>query len=187
MNDAGKSILQKMGSELDCFIFPRVKKGGTVVPSTPAVPSILGKEHNNESSTSGTSGAGKKAHRREGAPRKRSWSPSQASSLVGASLQTRFEDELDDLSEAYPGLRLWQQNDGIWLRTESSVIPNLQCVAIFFTGISYPTGMIRSWGFWKHPLASAKWIGPRHTNFPYGSLCAFELSDQTWVAGDYLV
>ena len=31
------------------------------------------------------------------------------------------------------------------------------------------------------------WIGPRHTNFPDGSVCAFEPADKTWVIGDPLV
>lgn len=31
------------------------------------------------------------------------------------------------------------------------------------------------------------WIGPRHTNFPDGSICAFDPADSTWVLGDPLV
>jgi hypothetical protein len=46
---------------------------------------------------------------------------------------------------------------------------------------------VRSWAFWRDPLAHPEWIGPRHTNFPDGSICAFEPKDGTWCFGDPLV
>jgi hypothetical protein len=46
-----------------------------------------------------------------------------------------------------------------------------------------PFPAIRSWGFWT----DRGWIGPRHTNFPDGSICAFDLRDGTWQLGDPLV
>lgn len=39
------------------------------------------------------------------------------------------------------------------------------------------------WGFWPDNT----WIGPRHTNFPDGSICSFEPADCTWVPGDSIV
>lgn len=59
--------------------------------------------------------------------------------------------------------------------------------AIFLTGISYHGRVVRSWAFWGDPLAYPMWIGPRHTNFPDGSVCAFEPADGTWRFGDSLV
>lgn len=57
----------------------------------------------------------------------------------------------------------------------------------FLTGISYRWQMVRSWGFWQDLLTDATWIGPRHTNFPDGSVCAFEPTDKTWVIGDPII
>lgn len=31
------------------------------------------------------------------------------------------------------------------------------------------------------------WIGPRHTNFPDGSICAFDPSDKVWSVGDSII
>lgn len=33
----------------------------------------------------------------------------------------------------------------------------------------------------------AAWFGPRHTNYPDGSICAFEKDAETWAFGDSLV
>ena len=44
----------------------------------------------------------------------------------------------------------------------------------------------KAWGVWTTPL-SWSWIGPRHTNFGDGSICAFEPSDQVWLAGESIV
>jgi hypothetical protein len=41
----------------------------------------------------------------------------------------------------------------------------------------------RSWGFWFQGC----WIGPRHTNFPDGSICCFNFGDGTWFVGESLV
>jgi hypothetical protein len=59
--------------------------------------------------------------------------------------------------------------------------------ALFLTGISYARAAVRSWGFWTNLVTPPGWIGPRHTNFPDGSICAFFPDDNTWVPGDPLV
>jgi hypothetical protein len=45
------------------------------------------------------------------------------------------------------------------------------------------TKMPRAWAFWR----DGSWVGPRHTNFPDASICAFYLEDQSWEPGDSLV
>ena len=59
--------------------------------------------------------------------------------------------------------------------------------ARFLIGISYLWPFVWSWGFWAHELMSPVWIGPRHTNFYDGSICAFEFADETWIFGQPLV
>jgi hypothetical protein len=53
--------------------------------------------------------------------------------------------------------------------------------------MSFPGRSVRSWAFWADPIAFPEWIGPRHTNFPDGSICAFEPLDGTWKFGDPIV
>lgn len=47
--------------------------------------------------------------------------------------------------------------------------------------------MVRSWAFWVDAVSLPVWIGPRHTNYNDGSICAFERSDSTWTLADGLV
>lgn len=187
MISSKKTSLQKIGIGLDRFLFPKVKNGGLVVPSELAVPLTLGKEQGNESINTGITEPRKQARKREGTAGGRSWSPSKATPFIGAGLQTRYETELDNVARAYPGSIVWRQEEGMWLLAESSLLSDFQRAAIFLIGVSYATGTIRSWGFWKQPMANPLWIGPRHTNFPDGSICAFDFRDQTWVIGDSLV
>lgn len=123
---------------------------------------------------------------RQGSAR-RSWSPRQTAPVVCTYLQEKYEDELDAVHEAYPSTQIWHQEAGLWLLTESSLLPGLRQKAIFLTGIFFARKIVRSWGFWGDFLAGSTWIGPRHTNFPDGSVCAFEPTDGTWIIGDSIV
>lgn len=70
----------------------------------------------------------------------------------------------------------------MWLRTESTIIYGLARRATFLTAIPYDENTRpKSWGFWQTPLF-IQWIGPRHTNFPDGSVCAYEPRDGTWTS-----
>jgi hypothetical protein len=81
----------------------------------------------------------------------------------------------------------WQGDDGIWLLIESSLLPGRSPKANFIVGISFSSGIVRAWGFQGSAAIGFEWIGPRHTNFSDGSICAFEPKDGTWVIGDSLV
>ena len=52
--------------------------------------------------------------------------------------------------------------------------------AWFLIGVSYEHAVIRSWAFWVDALGLPAWIGPRHTNYDDGSICAFEPADGSW-------
>lgn len=75
----------------------------------------------------------------------------------------------------------------MWLLVPSRLLPDLRQHALFLVGVSYAGAAVRSWAFWADPLARPAWIGPRHTNFPDGSVCAYEPSDGTWSFGEPLV
>lgn len=91
------------------------------------------------------------------------------------------------LQKIYPGVQLWEQEQGVWVLVESGLFPGLRQHAMFLVGVSYLRATVRSWAFWGDPLAAPSWIGPRHTNFPDGSICAFEPTDGTWLFGEPLV
>jgi hypothetical protein len=74
----------------------------------------------------------------------------------------------------------------MWLLVESSILEDLDRTATFLVAVPYSAESFpRAWGFWKF-AHGPKWIGPRHTNFPDGSLCAFVPESGTWTPGDRL-
>ncbi len=185
-------MLKEMGRQLDSDIYPIVKRGEVLTPGEP--PSIKPypgekEEKNEKSGTRGPeAGQGEGTARGKGQA-ERGGIPDPEPSLVGPDLQVRYEGELEAVQEAYPGARVWRQPEGFWLLTESSLLPGLHLKAVFLTGIPFSrTRIVQSWGFWagvslKHP----SWIGPRHTNFPHGSICAFDPGDRVWRLGDPIV
>jgi hypothetical protein len=62
------------------------------------------------------------------------------------------------------------------------LLPKLNQKAVFLTGIPFSRErLVRGWGFWMRiPMNHPQWIGPRHTNMPDGSICAFDPNDETW-------
>ncbi|MBI3916125.1 MAG: hypothetical protein HY322_03865 [Betaproteobacteria bacterium] len=178
--------LREIGSDLDRQTFPRVKDRGIVTPSDTAVTITLGEEKHDVSQRRSTTGSWKGTTRGE-RPAGRSWSPRRTTPFVGASLEARYEEELDEIERAYPGTKVWKQKEGLWLLSKSSLLEGLQRAAIFLVGISYAHAMAHGWGFWKQDMIGVRWIGPRHTNFPDGSICAFYQDDETWIVGDSII
>jgi len=181
-------MLKEIGRQLDQHVFPRVVNGGFVVPNELAVPLTLGTEKHHERRAKRGSAAGSRqgTSGRQGTPG-RAWASGGASPVVGADLEAQYEVELGGLAEQYPGAQFWHQDEGVWLLTNSGLLARLRQHALFLTGISFPAQMVRSWAFWGDPIAFPSWIGPRHTNFPDGSVCAFEPADGTWCFGDPIV
>ena len=182
-----EQVLQEIGRQLDRNIFPRVKNGGVVMPSETAGPSsTMGVENSNDKTSRQRrpeAGSWKGTAGRQGSAR--GPRPSRETApVVGTDPQAKYKDELVAVHEAYPGAQVWHREEGLWLLTESNLLPELQQAATFLTGISFARTAVRSWGFWKDGFVGATWIGPRHTNFPDGSVCAFEPADETWVFGD---
>ncbi|MFV8671404.1 hypothetical protein ACNRC9_20695 [Ralstonia pseudosolanacearum] len=197
MQDDVRIELRRIGEQLDASLFPVVKNGGIVVPSNPAIsPRTLGAELNHVK-------PGKA--RTEARPRQQAWAsdrprpsfgawsyarsgaPRPAASLVVAELRSKFANELTAVQQAYPGAQHWLDDDGMWLIVESSLLPGFSHKAVFVVAIRFADALVRGWGFWGTEAIGYEWIGPRHTNFPDGSICAFEPTDGTWAATDPLV
>lgn len=118
----------------------------------------------------------------------RSGSSLQASQVVSAEPEIDFDKELEAVHDAFPNTQVLMRTGGLWLVTESLLLPGLWKKAKFFTWAPHlRTSPVRGWGFWDGKLLNRPiWIGPRHTNYD-GSICAFEPKDETWVPGEAIV
>ena len=185
MNAAVQERLRAIGLQLDSQIFPSVKDGGIVVPSNFAVPFSLGKEISNaERGPEARASWGTQS----GSPQARGpWAASQAASFLGTDPETYQEQDIDKLQGSYPKTTCWRRNQGYWLLVESAVFDDFDRAAIFLVGLSNEQKIVRGWGFWRESAVTRSWIGPRHTNFPDGSICAFVPADGTWLFGDPIV
>lgn len=195
MNKSTKELLTVVGAQLDQLIFPMVKNGGFVLPRDAAVSLYpLGKENRSEykrktgSSTEswegirgrqGTAGGCNSAHG--------SWPSSSSTPVLSTYQGDSFLAEFSAIQVAYPGAKTWADTNGFWLYAESHLLPRLNRPVGFLVGVSLTKQHVRAWAFWSAGVAGGSWIGPRHTNFPDGSICAFEPSDGTWLFGQSLV
>ena len=180
--------VRMLGLQLDREIFPEVFDGGVVAPSPAAVPQYLGAETQNVGTRPFpiTSGASSFSSGTASATSSEAtaWTPSATTPLERASIRAHYEDALDDVHAAYPGTRTWHDHDGMWLLSESSIVQGLNRAATFLVAFSWEHAAAKGWGFWRNRIGSVRWIGPRHTNFPDGSICAFHPAAGTWVFGD---
>lgn len=194
MDVATRNTLWEIGFQLDKGIFPRVSNGGVVLPSEPSIAiNPLGKEKCNEYTERTRRSATESrpwAKRRE---RPSGWAAptgprqtSDATQVIGPGSDTDYREALREVRDAYPGVRMWEQGEGFWLWAESALLTGLQQTAAFLVGVSMEKRMVRSWGFWNS-VVGMSWIGPRHTNFPDGSICAYDPRDFTWEFGHSLV
>lgn len=187
---AAQNTLRKIGEQLDRGMWPRVMCGGIVVPSDSAAPDSSGRETQNvcakPRAEAGIKTPGGQGAREASSPRAPQ-PPGPAAPVICRDLKDQYRTEIKRLPTFYPGLRAWEQENGFWLLSSSALLPGASSGATFLTGILYSVPQIRSWGFWGSPALSAVWIGPRHTNSPDGSVCAFDPIDGSWSFGDPLV
>jgi hypothetical protein len=82
----------------------------------------------------------------------------------------------------YPGLRFWREvgGSGSWISAPVFPVGSEGPRAEIIIAIpSDPTKRILSWGFWRAQQV-VRWIGPKHTNYPEGSICAFPAKSGVW-------
>jgi hypothetical protein len=177
--------LAQIGKQLGESCFPNVTIGGIVLPGNSSDPiSILGKEKSNVSSRerSAEARSGPTPSSSPGGPRPSSSAPQ----VEFASFRT-YEADLAKLRDAYPQVAITQQSQGMWLRLDCQLLEGFPGRVTFLVACFFlPEMFVRAWAYWTTPF-SAQWIGPRHTNYPDGSICAFFPADNTWVPGDSLI
>lgn len=110
-------------------------------------------------------------------------SSSETASALVPDLGSAYHDQLDEVRGAYPGLRVWQEPGGLWLLCSSGLIQESPVTAKFLMAIPHDGRIPKAWAFWN----DGTWIGPRHTNFPDGSICCMHDPDGTWLPGDSIV
>lgn len=185
-----KALLAEIGKQLDADCYPVIYNGGIVQPSNPSVQTHLqGKESEYDERTRERRSATRPRQRpaRRQGPAYRPWPPSGTTPFVDAGVRRAYEAELEDVRSAYPGAKVWLRGKGVWLLTESLVLHGLTKRATFLTAVPFIRGSrAQAWGYWTTAI-SASWIGPRHTNFPDGSICAFEPRDDTWSIGESII
>lgn len=189
MDDQVRSVLREIGAQLDRNCFPTIHNGGVVVPSSaPVVAENLGTETANAKFQPIGSAArpweGPASWQRTtGRPR----TSRRATPATRRRYQAAYEAQLTDVWEAYPETRAWLQDEGMWLLTNSAVLNGLRKKATFLVAIPFdPRQKVRSWGFLTTAIGVC-WIGPRHTNWPDGDICAYTPVDGTWKPGGSLV
>jgi hypothetical protein len=179
----------ELGRQLDQGVFPEVFDGGLIAPSSAAVTPFMGAE--NDYAGLEPPPEGSEAPAPSPSPRPSQsppdWPPSDATPIERRDFRALYEDQLTKVRTAYPNTKSWPDPDGIWLLSESSVTPELDRAALFLTAISWSARSARAWAYWRESVFTVRWIGPRHTNFPDGSVCAFDPSDLTWTFGDPIV
>ena len=185
--------LREVGRTLEVDGGLTVWRGGIVRPSGPPSTSQgLGSEkhHGSEQqrqyqrgpatgSRQGTAG-------REGAPGG-SGSSRPASPLLLGDLAAEYQRQFEDLDEHYPEAASYAVEGGYWVRAESALLSGYGGRALFCMSFPFSARLPRSWAFLRPPVGTYSWVGPRHTNFPDGSICAFHMEDRTWVPGDTVV
>lgn len=177
--------------QLNENVFPNVHNGGVVMPNeAPVVSSALGEsmefKYERQSERRPATGSRERTARRSRAA-SRPRPSGKATRLGSCYLEAAYEAQMRDLEVAYPGSHIWREEKGMWLLIQSKIINGLERRATFLIAVPYfENHWPRCWAFWSHDSLH-EWIGPRHTNFPDGSACAFAPQNNVWMPGGNLV
>ena len=185
LNEEADRTLRIIGKQLDLDVFPLVRSGGYVAPSSlTTYYTNRDKEQYDERSKSRGSATGSRKGTTGGqGPAGGSGSAGKTESSVFTDLASAYCEQLDDIETAYPGLRVWQQPGGIWLLISAGLIRGSLITARFLVAVPFDDRVPMAWAFW----GDGSWIGPRHTNFKDGSICCMHIPDNTWAVGEPLV
>lgn len=93
---------------------------------------------------------------------------------------------LNELRDAYPSL-VFRLKNGLWLVVRSKPLGPDGPQVIFLVAVPFVTVLTpRAWALWRAGTCPA-FVGPRHTNFPDASICAFGVDDGAWKPDDGIV
>lgn len=191
-NASGRGLadLRRIGEDLDRDRYPDIWDGGLVSPGgfavSPFPPGELkdaADETRREPERGSATGSWQRAAGWQGAAGGSGAKTTSAPSVLGNGLDERYEQQISEVELAYPGLWVLRQPGGLWLSHSARLVPGISTWARFVTAVPYDGSLPKSWAFWNN----GQWIGPRHTNFPDGSICAYDVADLTWRAGGPLV
>lgn len=188
----GISRLGAVGAVLDAGGQPFVFSGGVVEPGAtppPVDPGIEedladGRTRAGGSSARSWQGSTGRARAAEGSAAPRQGEASASTSVVGEFEAECLTGDLSGVEVAYPGVRVHATPDMVILLNRIQPIRGLPDSALLLT--AWPRAYDRwpaSWAWWSPGI----WVGERHTNYPDGSVCAFEVSDGTWRRGQSAV
>lgn len=172
-------LLQQIGEALDDRRPVEVRDHGLVSLGS-APPALVQEKCHGKRQRQGGPPAGSRS-RSPGWKRAADGTASSQSRVGG--LRAGYEGQLGKLQAAYPTLKLFPDNHGMWLQVESSVMEGLHRKATFLVALPTEPGFgPLAWAFWSSEEGH-QWIGPRHTNFFSGTVCAFAESDRAWREG----
>ena len=98
-----------------------------------------------------------------------------------------YQAQVGAIRKQYPGTMCRGEASGLWLVVPAYPLGMPGPQVIFICAIPDDNrARIVSWAFWRNSKFCA-WIGPRHTNYPDGSVCAFPPDQGFWGEGDRLV
>lgn len=176
MNEAAKRLLSRIGEDLRHDRYPRFQDGGFIVPGDEHLHSQPPGEENQIVRSRPPRPATRPRKRTAGWQRPtRSADPTSPIRIPG--LEERLSAQIEAVGAAYPGVRVLHQEFGAWLVFTSQLLDGLSRKARFAVAVPFTTDRVKAWGFWEGALQPLHWIGPRHTNFPEGSVCAFNIFD----------
>lgn len=177
----GLRLLQEIGDLLDGGRQPYVHENGLVTPGPDRPDTVPGMDMDKEKRNASQPEAGSEgptAGQGQGAAAGRSAAACAESLVLGhTGLTDELRRDLGAAITAYPAARVVIAPPVVWLLTPVHPIYGLPDGAYLLTRIPMDeSSRIASWAWWDLGI----WIGPRHTNTPDGSICAFERKDGTW-------
>lgn len=142
------------------------------------------KENNND----GKQSCGPRASATE--PRQRQGRTQAAAYSAGSFCGNRreyYQAQVGATRKQYPGTICRAEASGLWLVVPAYPLGRPGPQVIFICAIpDEKRARIVSWAFWRN-FKFCAWIGPRHTNYPDGSVCAFPPNQGFWGEGDRFV
>lgn len=177
--------LKLIGRQLDEYVFPAVADSGLVVPNeSPVPPNFMGTRNDCErQDTNGSATGSWKGP--AGGQRQTCGAPGSAPQLTCGSLRAQYQAETPQVVSAYPGTQAWKRPEGLCFRIPCELLSGLgrRDVLILALRLDCAYPLVRGWAFWD----GSTWIGPRHTNYPDGSICAFKNAKRVWRPGEPLI
>jgi hypothetical protein len=185
-------LLRQIGIDLDQRRTLVVYGGGMVWPSTGRPPQYLGTseeviangETREQTGSEGSATGSRQGTAVNGAARSRTTGSAASflSAVVGWDADRRADlQEAIDAYEMVPSIAA----PGVWLSTTVTPVFGNRASADLVVGVPNDVSRrVKGWAWWTD---GGMPIGPRHTNYPCGSICAFEPPDGTWDRDSSLV